>query len=100
MYCMIRSFADSETRQLYETGTRRGWGAALCRSAGRRLLQLNFSRRVEDMRAPPGNRLHKLVGRRDGQWAVRINDQYRLCFRFDGEDAVDVEVTDYHDERK
>lgn len=97
---MIRDFADDETRILYEEGFRKGWGPAVCRNAVRKLMQLNFARGPEDMRSPPGNRLHKLVGRREGQWAVSINDQYRLCFRFDGEDAVGVEVADYHDERK
>jgi proteic killer suppression protein len=97
---MIREFADADTRKLFEEGARKGWGPALCRSAVRKLLQLNFARKVEDMRSPPGNRLHKLVGRREGQWAVSINDQYRLCFRFEGEHAFEVEVTDYHDERR
>ena len=96
---MIRSFADDETRRLFESGVRKGWGPALCRSAVRKLMQINYARKPEDMRSPPGNRLHKLVGRRYVQWAVWINDQYRLCFRFDGEEAVEVDVTDYHDER-
>ncbi|HTV67562.1 MAG TPA: type II toxin-antitoxin system RelE/ParE family toxin [Rhizobiaceae bacterium] len=88
---MIREFADDQTRRLFETGVRKGWGPSLCRSAVRKLLQLNQARKPEDMRAPPGNKLHPLLGNRKGQWAVWVNDQYRLCFRFDGEDAVDVE---------
>jgi proteic killer suppression protein len=97
---MIRHFADDTTRILYERGTRKGWGEPLCRVAIRKLMQLNQARKVEDMRAPPGNKLHRLLGRREGQWAVWINDQHRLCFRFDGEDATEVEITDYHDDRK
>ncbi|MBX3576989.1 MAG: type II toxin-antitoxin system RelE/ParE family toxin [Rhizobiaceae bacterium] len=97
---MIRHFADAATQTLYEKGTRRGWGHALCRTAIRKLKQLNFARSVDDMRSPPGNRLHALKASRDGQWAVWVNDQYRLCFRFEGEDAVEVEITDYHDDRK
>jgi proteic killer suppression protein len=97
---MIRRFADDATRMLFEQGTRKGWGHSLCRTAVRKLKQLNYARKVEDMRAPPGNKLHPLTGKREGQWAVWVNDQYRLCFRFEGEDVVEVEITDYHDERK
>ena len=71
-------------------------GAGLCRTAVRKLDQLNQARKVEDMSTPPGNHLHPLKGDRKGQWAVRINDKYRLCFRFVGENAVEVEITDYH----
>lgn len=51
---------------------------------------------MEELRVPPGNRLHKLSGEREGQWAIRVNEQYRICFRFEGGDAYDVEATDYH----
>jgi proteic killer suppression protein len=60
------------------------------------LLVLNQARRLNDLRSPPGNRLEALRGDRAGQYSVRINDQYRLCFRWQGEDAFDVEIVDYH----
>ena len=97
---MIRQFADDLARVLYERGTRKGWGQPLCRTAIRKLKQLNQARKIEDMRVPPGNKLHPLSGKREGQWAVWVNDQYRLCFRFEGEDALEVEITDYHDDRR
>lgn len=61
-----------------------------------RLRQLHAATRIEDMPLPPSNKLHGLEGRRKGQYAVWINDQWRLCFRFTGEDAFDVEIEDYH----
>lgn len=64
------------------------------RPAFRKLKQLDLARRIDDMRAPPGNRLEALSGRRAGQWSVRINDQWRVCFRFEGGDALDVEIVD------
>jgi proteic killer suppression protein len=60
------------------------------------LLVLNQARRLNDLRSPPGNRLEALRGDRAGQYSVRINDQYRLCFRWQGEDAFDMEIVDYH----
>lgn len=66
------------------------------RRAQRKLAQLDQVESVEELRIPPGNRLHKLSGDREGQWAISINDQYRICFRFEDGDAYDVEVTDYH----
>lgn len=66
------------------------------RAALRKLVQLNLARVIDDMRAPPGNRLEYLKGNRSGQWSVRINAQWRLCFRFSGGDALDVEIVDYH----
>jgi proteic killer suppression protein len=61
-----------------------------------RLIQLNAATGVEDMRMPPSNRLERLHGDRSGQWSIRINDQWRVCFRFDAGDAFDVEIVDYH----
>jgi len=61
-----------------------------------RLTQLNAAVRVEDLRLPPSNRLEALHGDRDGQWSIRINDQWRICFRFEDGDAFDVEIVDYH----
>ena len=61
-----------------------------------KLLVLNAATDVEDLRTPPGNRLEKLRGDREGQWSVRINQQYRVCFSFEGGDAYNVEIVDYH----
>lgn len=97
---MIVGFANDATRELFEKGTYRGWSEKLCRVAGRKLDQLNNARSVHDMRHPPGNKLHALEGNRAGQYAIWVNDQYRLCFRFEGQNTVDVEVTDYHDKKR
>ena len=64
--------------------------------AMRKLALLNVAERIEDLRVPPGNRLEALKGKRQGQWSVRINDQWRICFKFKGGRAVAVEIVDYH----
>ena len=64
--------------------------------AAMRLLQLNAATRIEDLRLPPSNRLERLHGDRAGQWSIRINDQWRVCFRFRNSDAFDVDIVDYH----
>jgi len=61
-----------------------------------RLMQIDAAIRTEDLRLPPSNRLERLRGGRKGQWSIRINDQWRVCFRFEGGDAFDLEITDYH----
>ena len=66
------------------------------RPALRKLTQLDLALRIEDMRAPPGNRLEQLTGGRAGQWSIRVNDQFRICFRWTGGDAEDVEIVDYY----
>jgi proteic killer suppression protein len=66
------------------------------RSALRSLKQLDLARRIEDLRAPPANRLEQLKGDRAGQCCIRVNDQFRICFRWTGTDAEDVEIVDYH----
>ena len=66
------------------------------RRAQLKLAQLDQVESVEELKIPPGNRLHALGGDREGQWAIRINDQYRICFRFEDGNAYEVEATDYH----
>lgn len=66
------------------------------RPALRKLKQLDLAKCIDDMRAPPANRLEQLKGDRSGQWSVRVNDQFRVCFRWTGSDAEDVEIVDYH----
>lgn len=62
----------------------------------RKLAMLNSAGNLEDLRVPPGNRLKRLSGEREGQYSIRINDQFRVCFRWTGHDAMDVEIVDYH----
>jgi toxin HigB-1 len=93
---MIRSFADAETERLYTTGRSRRLPADILRRAALRLTQLNAATRLEDLRLPPSNRLEALKHDRLGQWSIRINDQWRVCFRFENGDAFDVEIVDYH----
>lgn len=92
---MIKRFRCRDTEALF-LGQRVARFATIERAALRKLVQLNLARVIGDMRAPPGNRLEPLKGDRAGQWSVRINVQWRLCFRFSDGDAVDVEIVDYH----
>lgn len=92
---VIRSFKDADTETLFRLGRVRRF-INIERPTLRKLKQLDLARRIEDMRAPPANRLEKLSGDRAGQWSVRINDQFRLCFRWTAGGAEDVEIVDYH----
>lgn len=92
---VIQSFADQQTRAVYLTGTSRRLGS-LARIAARKLQTIDYASAIEDLKNPPGNRLEKLKGARQGQWSIRINDRFRICFRWDGKDAWDVEIVDYH----
>jgi proteic killer suppression protein len=93
---MIKSFADKETEKLFRGRRTRAVPEQVRERALSKLLVLNAATDVEDLRAPPGNRLEKLRGDREGQWSIRINQQYRVCFSFEGADAYDVEIKDYH----
>jgi len=93
---MIQSFADAETEQFFSTGRSRRLPAEIRRRAAMRLTQLNSVTGIDDLRYPPSNRLEMLKGDRKGQWSIRINDQWRICFRFSNGDAFDVEIIDYH----
>ena len=92
---MIQSFRDRETEAVFRTGKSRRLGP-IARLAVRRLQALDYASALEDLRNPPGNRLEKLSGDRTGQWSIRINDRFRVCFRWDGKDAWHVEIVDYH----
>jgi proteic killer suppression protein len=94
--CMIKTFADKQTQQLYLTGAVRRFPPDIARRAVRKLDQVDAAKRVEDLRVPPGNRLHLLDGNRAGQYSISINDQWRICFRFEDGDAYDLEICDYH----
>jgi proteic killer suppression protein len=93
---MIRSFACPETEKLFNDESSRRLPQQIQRAARRKLLLLHQARRLHDLRVPYGNRLEALKDDRAGQHSIRINDQWRLCFRWQGEDAFDVEIVDYH----
>jgi proteic killer suppression protein len=93
---MIRSFRDSETARLFRRERGSKLARPLQRAALRKLLLLDAAESLDDLRVPPGNRLEKLTGDRAGQHSIRTNDQYRVCFRWEGGEAHDVEIVDYH----
>ena len=93
---MIRSFADVVTERLFMTGRSRRLPGDVIQRAKRKLQILDSARDLKDLESPPGNRLEPLRGNRHGQHSIRINDQFRLCFRWKNGDAYDVEVADYH----
>jgi proteic killer suppression protein len=93
---MIRTFADKYTKDLYLTGRSRKFPPQIVRRAIRKLDQVSAATKLDELKVPPSNRLHALERERKGQYSVSINDQWRVCFRFEGKDAYDVEVCDYH----
>ena len=93
---MIRSFADKETETLFRTGKSRRLPPDILRLAVLRLNQLEHAMDINELRFPPANRLEALHGDRNGQWSIRVNSQWRVCFRFIDGDAFDVQLTDYH----
>ena len=92
---MIKSFRDQDTKRLFNEERVRRW-TAIETVALRKLVMLNAARRIADLKIPPKNRLEKLKGDRLGQYAIRVNDKYRICFIFREGDAYDVELVDYH----
>ena len=93
---MIESFADPETEQIYRGLLSRKFPVDIQRSARRKLLYLDDADDLRDLLAPPGNRLELLRGNRAGQYSIRVNDQWRICFRWDQGKAQQVEIVDYH----
>lgn len=93
---MIKSFANKTTEALFTTGKAKRVPNEVAKRAVRKLDMIDSAYRIEDFRVPPGNKLHALAGNREGQWAISVNDQWRICFRFEDEDAFDVEFCDYH----
>jgi proteic killer suppression protein len=93
---VIKTFADKRTKTLFETGRSRRIPADVAQRAARKLEYVNLAAHVEDLRSPPGNRLHALEGDRKGQYAISVNSQWRICFRFQEGDAYEVEICDYH----
>ncbi len=93
---MIRSFRDRDTERVFERRGSRRLPADVRRAALRRLVMLDAAETLADLRVPPGNRLEKLSGDREGEHSVRINDRWRICFVWKGGDAYEVEIVDYH----
>ena len=93
---MIRSFADAETERVFRRLSSRRLSVDVQRVAYRKLVVIDAAESLSDLRIPPGNRLEKLKGNREGQHSIRVNEQWRICFRWKEGDAYDVEIADYH----
>jgi proteic killer suppression protein len=93
---MIRTFKDKEAEKIFARERSRKLPENLLRPALRKLRMLNRAISLDDLRVPPANHLEKLRRNRVGQYSIRINDQWRICFRWEGNDAFDVEIVDYH----
>lgn len=93
---MIKTFKDGETQKIYQRQRSQKLPSDIQQVALRKLRMINNSVSINDLRIPPANHLEKLSGDRAGQWSIRINDQWRVCFRWEGSDAYDVEIADYH----
>ncbi len=93
---MIVTFACRKTARLWQRQCDHGLPGQMDRVALRKLTQLHRSRELRDLRVPPGNRLEALKGDRAGQYSIRLNEQWRICFRWHEAGAYDVEVVDYH----
>jgi proteic killer suppression protein len=93
---VIQSFADRDTARLFAREPVRRFPAELRRAMLRKLAVLDAAESLDDLRVPPGNRLEKLKGDRAGQHSIRVNDQWRICFRWQEGDAYDVAIVDYH----
>jgi proteic killer suppression protein len=93
---VIKGFRDRDTERLFDRRAARRFGPDVQRVALRKLRMLDAAATLEDLRVPPGNRLERLRGDRSGQHSIRINDQWRICFRWSDGDAYDVEIVDYH----
>lgn len=92
---MVKTFRCKDTQALFEGKTPRRF-RAFAAVAERKLQMIDDASALDDLRAPPGNRLETLRGDRKGQWSIRINEQWRICFRFEGGNAFEVEIVDYH----
>ena len=93
---MIKSFGDPDTQRLFERERVRRYPGELQRTMLRKLVVVDAAEALDDLRIPPGNRLEKLRRERAGQYSIRINDQWRICFRWQDGDAHEVEIVDYH----
>ena len=93
---MIKSFRSKETERIFQRQSSTKFSLDLQRRALRKLLLLDAAEQLEDLRVPPGNRLEKLAGKKQGQYSIRIDDQWRICFRWHEGNAYEVEIVDYY----
>jgi proteic killer suppression protein len=96
MGCVLRSFRDKVTEAVWQRRRSRKFDPSLQRAAWRKLAMLDAAEVLADLRVPPGNRLEKLAGDRAGQYSIRVNQQWRICFRWTDAGPEEVEITDYH----
>lgn len=92
---MIRTFRCKDTERLFKREVPKRF-RSIGRAALRKLIMIEAANRIDDLKVPPGNRFERLQGSRAGQWSIRVNDQWRVCFRWEGGSAFDVEIVDYH----
>jgi proteic killer suppression protein len=92
---VIKSFRSADTQALFEAGKSKRF-SGIANIAMRKLTQLDAAHTLEFLRSPPGNHLEALKGKRKGQYSIRVNDQFRICFRWTKEGPTDVEIVDYH----
>ena len=93
---MIKTFSDKDTESIFARRFSKKFPTDLHKTAWRKLAVLDAVERLDDLHVPPGNRLEKLSGDRAGQYSIRINEQWRICFQWREGNANDVEITDYH----
>ena len=93
---MIQSFKCKETAKIFEIGFSRKFPAGILKAAIIRLAMLNRSGKLDDLKIPPSNHLEKLSGDREGQYSIRVNNKYRVCFKWQENNAFEVEIIDYH----
>jgi len=93
---VIKTFKDAETEKIYQRERSRKLPTDIQQTALRKLRMINNSININDLRVPPANRLEKLSGDREGQYSIRINDQWRICFEWKSGDVFNVEIADYH----
>ena len=93
---MIKTFADRRTQELFVSGSAGRFPPHIAARALRKLEYVDLATCLDDLKVPPGNRLHRLKAERSGQHVIAVNDQWRVCFRFVDGDAFDVEICDYH----
>ncbi len=93
---MIQDFACDETEKIWHGHSSRRFPSDIQNTARRKLRYIHFATDLNDLRQPPGNRLEALKGNRKGQQSIRINSQWRICFEWDGGEAYEVEIVDYH----
>ena len=93
---MIQSWKTKAALEVFQGCSPKGFPSDLLKATRRRLQQMDAAAVLEDLKAPPGNRLHQLTDDRKGQWSISVNDQFRICFVWGENGPEDVEFTDYH----